>query len=602
MGVVVAGFAVAGTSIQIKGAAVTKFTTLVTKYRLDAMWTWNVLTDVQPAAPNTLSYHAMVAVLRAAYDTVASRFVLHEAYRRQAWVSNQTQLWVADGARSFIIRAMNVRFAAGEYVLLKRKRSGQDPPVRLAGELQVSNPGAQPTTILGGQQYYYETVAGGFSDGGGRLISGFERNGTVIRPADKDIVHNDDDDVAERDQLFKKFKVGGLVGSETRHSQVLDPPLAMPLPGTMVTLPSRIRGVLTTASDLLEHMNTSTDQLKWMVSASMVGVGDPARERADFVDVVQYATTVLREPVPVRHPHCCSWYIECDSTRSSGTLQPVSSTVSEGRLSNGDVMTATVHEPTMSVQFAVCDNTQGTYEHVAGVTFDAAANLFVVSVAPAVQSMWYMYRLAPHGLAVAEREFTVQNTQCDSLVPHRKSVAYGDGAGRLTLIGEAEQATAAVGGGVVQVRAWVDDATVDAVLTGGGEPDTIVTAAAISKAHQPHWLHLVEHASVGDLPATITAMDRYMRTVASASPTNSVPVPEAISGYTTMQPSPPHYRLIPMKGDDYDYTSVFGQSVNSHHDTFRFINEPGQWFVGATPSRAVDGLECALGYLQQRVA
>jgi hypothetical protein len=312
--------------------------------------------------------------------------------------------------------------------------------------------------------------------------------------------------------------------------------------------------------------------------------------------VMRYAKTVITAPVAPCDQFCCPWYIECDSTRSSGTLQPISATVSQGQMSNGDVVTATVHPATKSVQFAVSQNASDKFERIAGVTFSTDSNLFTVSVADTIQSMWYFYRLAPNGLEVNGRHFAEVDTRCDSVVPHRKSVAYGDGAGRLTLLGVCELSDTAVRGGVVQVRAWVKRDAVDAVLS--GEPNTIVTATETIKTNVPQWLHLVEHASSGNLPDTVAAMDRFMRTVVPASKQPQKIVPTYMGGYTVAPPDPEHYRLIPMKGDDYDFTTVFGQSVNSHHDTFRFSNEPGRWFVGATPSRAVDGLECALGYLE----
>lgn len=539
----------------------------------------------------------MVNVLRAAYDTVASRIVLHEAYRRRAWAEEQSFVWVADAQRQLIIDDLKTRFRSGEYVLLKRKRQGQETPSVEVGELQVSNPGTTPQTIFGGNQFFYQTVAGGFYDPTGPdLITGFQQNGGVKSSSTGVLLPDDDAEAGQQvpfgqrvqDRLFKKYK--------REHAGVrrLDAPVTLPLPGMLVALPARVRGVLTSAGELMEHMNKGTDRLAWMVSASAVGIGDPAREKSDFADVLQHANAFVHGLVERRTAFCSSWYIEYDVNRSTGTLHPTSPDVSEGSLSNGDLVRATVSGA--SVHFAVCRH-PGVWEPLAVVTFLPDSNLFDVTVDKAIQGMWNIYRLATHGVEHGAHVFDALSTQCEAIVPHRKCVTYSGLGGVVSMMGEAVQTTASTGGGVVQVRAWVDDAAIDSVLT-ADTVETIVTARVIVKPYLPRWLGLVELAARNDLPATIVAMDGYLRTAKPLAFVPSVRSAPALLGYTVQSSAVDHYRLIPLKGDDYDYTTTFGQSVHSHHDTFRFSNEPGQWFVGATPSRAIDGLECAVGYLQ----
>jgi hypothetical protein len=540
----------------------------------------------------------MVNVLRAAYDTVASRIVLHEAYRRRAWAEDQSVVWVADAQRQLIIDDLKTRFRSGEYVLLKRKRQGQENPTLDVGELQVSNPGTTPQTIFGGHQFFYETAAGGFYDPTGpQLITGFQQNGSIkISPTGVQLPDDADEAVQQvpfgrkvQDRLFKKYK--------REHAGVrrLDAPVTLPLPGMLVALPARVRGVLTSAGELLEHMNQGTERLTWMVSASTVGIGDPAREKSDFINVLQHANAFINGLVEQRNAFCSAWYIEYDVNRSTGTLHPTSASVSEGSLSNGDLVVATVSGT--SVHFKVCQQLNGVWEPLAVVTFLPDSNLFEVTVDKAVQGMWNIYRLATHGVEHGEHAFDALSTQCEAIVPHRKSVTYSSLQGVISMMGEAVQATASSGGGVLQVRAWVDDTSIDAVLT--TTTDSIVTVRVIEKPTLPRWLSVVDRAVRNDLPGTIGVMETYLR---KAEPMPFTPASvrsaPAMLGYTGHVTTIEHYRLVPLKGEDYDYTTTFGQSIHSHHDTFRFSNEPGQWFVGATPSRAIDGLECAVGYLQ----
>lgn len=532
------------------------------------------------ATPNTLDYRAMLNILRAAYDTITSNIVLDEAYRRGAWLATQAQQWVAIAQRDLIMRDMGDRFASGEYVLLKRKRNGQDTRAPGVGELQVSSPGAHPTKILGGLPHYYETVAGGFTDptnASAALVTGFHRNGTAVAGGGGRGILLVDEPEEAREQLFKKFKLPSGVAAVGRTGVI-------PTPGMAVTLPVRLRGVLTSGGELLEELNTNTDRLQWLVSAATVGIGDASRERTDYSDVVRYALDILTRPIATPAPFCCPWYITKGPT-TVGTLRPVTFTVSKGELSNGDVVTATVVD-TNKVVFAVKAAGAENYDTFATVTFVVASNLFSVTTPEKPSAQWHIYRLSPHGFVHNGTTFTEADTRCESLVEHRQSVIYTNTAARLSLIGESE--TSANG---TIVRAWVNDDRVDAVLHQGPglETTSIVTVAVLENMNTPHIRPMIESASVGDLPATTIQMAEYVKSARRANT-------------TTNQPTPPNlfYRLVPMKGEGYDFTSGFGQTVNSHNDTFRFFNEPGQWFIGATPSRPLDGLECAVGYLQSQ--
>lgn len=540
--------------------------------------------------PNTLDYRAMLNVLRASYDTVTSNIVLAEAYRRGTWIAAQTQQWVATAQRDLIVQDMGTRFASGEYVLLKRKRNGQDPRTSGVGEIQVSAPGTHPSTIFGGLQHYYETVAGGFTDAANpstSLVTGFNRNGTAVAGGGGRGIALVDNPESAREQLFKKFKLASG-GAATGPAGVI------PTPGMAVTLPVRLRGVLTSGGELLEELNNNNDRLKWLLSAATVGIGDPSREKNDYTDVVQYALDIVHRPITVSATFCCPWYV----TRGQnivGTLRPVDFTVSKGKLSNGDIVTATVVDSN-KVVFAVLAAGVETYDTFATVAFSVGENLFTVTTPVNVVTQWHMYRLSQHGLVCNGTTFTSVDTRCESLVEHRQSVIYTNTAAKLSLIGESETADNGT-----MVRAWVNDDKVDAVLHQGPGTETtmIVTAKVLAKPDTPHWRAMIESASVGDLQTTTTQMMEYVKTARRAD-TVITTLPTVAAPYGSTANSGPCYRLIPMKGDGYDFSSGFGQSVHSHHDTFRFSNEPGQWFIGATPSRPLDGLECAVGYLQSQ--
>lgn len=529
--------------------------------------------------------------LRAAYDTVASRIVLAEAYRRGAWQTTQAQMWVAASQRDLIVRDLGTRFASGEYVLLKRKRSGQDAAAAGVGGVQVSEPGAAPKHILGGIHHFYETAAGGFADGtnpSAPLITGFNRNGTSVVGANGRGIELDDSDEAEEQRLFKKFSLprGPAVGPGGP-AQGADPPMRVPTPGLAVLLPVRLRGVLTSAGEMLENMNGGSSRLGWLVSAAMVGIGDVDRERSAYQEVVRYARTVVNRPVEQRAAFCCPWYVEQGGPGTVGTLHPVSQTVSEGQLSNGDLVTATVVGAT--VVFAVRPAEHDVISIFAVVAFDVATNLFTVRTpAGPGRSQWHLHRLAPEGLVHNGVAFTDLDTKCEATLGfyHRKSVAYHAHGQTLSMLGEAEESTLDnTTGSTVTVRAWVDDEQIDAVLQAGSAASS-VTAKAIFDPTIPFWRGLFDFASVGKLDDATRLMGQFVQSD-HAHPAEAIP-----------SPAGPHYHLIPMKSDTHDYTSGFGPSIHSDQTTFSFTNEPGQWFVGCTPSRAFDGLECAAGYLQ----
>jgi len=545
---------------------------------------------------------------------VSSRIILKEAQRRRSWAAKTADQWSRIDERKKCISEIKDRCKSGEYVILKRKHVDDEPFEDYnAGDLQITSPGGGPENAVGGDSHEYEVAGGGFIpqensytiDNIGTLVTGWTRTGEAVFESGGRVFTNDPPTGPKRNKRFQPL----LNRTKTRNEKgelvdaiIIEPHVSDTAGTHSFTLPVRIKGALTTGGSLLEELQTDSSKLAWLAASASVGIGDNRQETTDYKRVIGYAMNVFEEKTQVYHAHTSKWIV-IRNVADSVTLLPESEFESVGIFPGGSRLVARTlpagNPLNSSVKFTH-EISPDNHVHIATVKYDSVTDLFDVTRPDSCNSDLYaFYRSPSNGLTYNGGNYTTEGTTgLHGMVAHKRGLDLTDNRGyNLNQIGDFIQSV----DNRISVRTWVRSDAIAAISTGDTPTATIITCAAITETPSPRWLSLITVAKDGKVPKLETKIEEYLRDIVpSIFPNDNVEDIglERNGQYTDELELSKHYRLVPMKGDDYDFSSKFGQSVHSHYDTFTFSNTPGSWFVGTTPSHALDGAECALHYLE----